>query len=291
MNFYRFSISWSRVLPTGFPDSINQNGIDYYNGLIDELIANGIEPMVTMYHWDLPQNLEDLGGFQNRDLVDWFGDYARVLYQNFGDRVKVWIPFNEPSEYCNNGYGFGIWAPGVVKPGVGEYLCAHYTILANARAYHIYHDEFAAEQGGKCGITLNCSFLYPHEGGVDEVEVEAASRAMAFMIGLYSHPIFSQSGNYPQVVIDRVGNNSAAEGESQSRLPAFSEEEIEYVRGTSDFFGLNYYTSRYVVEADLPIDISIFKDAGVFDYPDETWPRAKSDWLYSVPEGLTDLLK
>lgn len=148
VNFYRFSISWSRILPTGYPNQINPDGIRYYNELIDELLANGITPFVTMYHWDLPQPLEDNGGFLNEALVDVFEGYANVLYENFGDRVKDWITFNEPIQICAAGYSGVDKAPALNMQGVGGYICAHTLLKAHAKAYRLYDEQYRATQGG-----------------------------------------------------------------------------------------------------------------------------------------------
>lgn len=148
VNFYRFSISWSRIMQYGQPNVINGDGIRYYNELIDELIANGIEPMVTLYHWDLPQPLQDIGGWPNEKIAEYFEDYADVVFKNFGDRVKKWITINEPIEVCESGYANGVFAPVVLSPGVGDYLCGRTLLLAHARAYHLYYDKYHAEQQG-----------------------------------------------------------------------------------------------------------------------------------------------
>ena len=149
MDFYRFSISWSRILPTGFVNVINPDGIRYYNELIDELLANDIEPMVTMYHWDLPQPLQEIGGWPNRILVDIFTDFAQILYENFGDRVKNWLTFNEPIQICEAGYSSAGKAPAYLSQGVACYLCSHTLLLAHAKVYRLYDEVYRATQGGK----------------------------------------------------------------------------------------------------------------------------------------------
>lgn len=149
VQFYRFSISWPRLLPTGYSHKISEDGVTYYNNLINELLANGIEPIVTMYHWDLPQVLQDLGGWANPHIVEYFEDYARVLYELFGDRIKTWITLNEPKQFGIFGYGSKRFAPGIDAKGIGEYLAVKNMLLAHARAWHLYDKEFRDKQKGK----------------------------------------------------------------------------------------------------------------------------------------------
>lgn len=151
---------------------LNSKGIDYYNRLIDVLLENDIEPMVTMYHFDLPQYIQDLGGFTNPLLVDYFSHYADVLYNNFGDRVKKWITFNEPFNFCYEGYSSGNFPPRVKSSGVGEYLCGHHVLQAHASAYHLYKQKYFDEQKGQIGISLNSWFIYPKNETVDSSLVE-----------------------------------------------------------------------------------------------------------------------
>lgn len=148
VDFYRFSISWPRVLPNGYSNTISQDGTDYYNRLINELLINGIEPIVTMYHWDLPQNLQDLGGWTNPLISDWFEDYARVLFQLFGDRVKTWVTINEPKQIGVFGYDGKKFAPGTNAGGIGAYLVAKNIVMAHAQAWRLYDKEFREQQKG-----------------------------------------------------------------------------------------------------------------------------------------------
>jgi len=148
VDFYRFSLSWSRILPTGFANQISKDGIDYYNNLIDDLLENGIIPFITLYHWDLPQPLQEMGGWANPIMADYFEQYAEVAFEAFGDRVKNWLTFNEPWVLCYLGYGLDAMAPALNMGGIGEYLCSHTLILAHAKAYHLYDDFYRPEQEG-----------------------------------------------------------------------------------------------------------------------------------------------
>lgn len=150
----------------------NPKGIEYYNKLIDALIENNIEPMATMYHFDLPQYIQELGGLTNPLFVVLFTNYANVLFENFGDRVKTWITFNEPHEFCKQGYAYGVFAPGIKAPGLGEYLCTHNVLEGHAAAYHLYKEKYFTKQQGRIGIALNSWFLYPKDETVDKKLVD-----------------------------------------------------------------------------------------------------------------------
>lgn len=163
-------------------------------------------------------------------------------------------------------------------------------LLANAAAYHLYKEKYFTKQQGQVGICLNSGFSYPAEG----VDPSYAEKNIEFELGKFSNPIFSKEGDYPQIVIDQIGNKSEAEGRPWSRLPKFSEEQKKYVQGTADFFALNYYSSRLIVpraDDDNLDDISWYRDTNLDSPVDPNWKQAASEWLYSVPEGLRDLLK
>lgn len=286
MQFYRFSISWSRVMADGTTATINEAGLQYYDNLINELLANDIQPIVTMYHWDLPSRLQDLGGFVNPLFPRYFEQYAILLYQRYGDRVKEWLTFNEPSEFCPNGYLTDTWAPGISVIG-GEYYCAYHMLLAHARAYHVYKEKFVATQNGRIGISLNTGYFYPKDPNNAD-DVKAAHASFMFQFGIYAHPIFV--GGFPEVVRENVDKFSEEQGYPWSRLPAMDQAAINYIKGTADFLGLNYYTSCVATPQNTNTNPNIYDDRRSDCHADPSWPRAKSAWLYSCPEGLRDVL-
>ncbi|XP_047004515.1 myrosinase 1-like [Schistocerca americana] len=179
---YRFSISWPRILPTGDLDVINQPGIDYYNNLINELLANGIQPMVTMYHWDLPQALRYIGGWTNPLLADYFVEYARVLFENFGDRVKWWVTFDEPAQFVSGYADNRDYAPSQNASGVGDYLATHTVLRAHAGAYRLYDQQYRAAQNGSVGIVLDIQFAEPAVN--DSQHRAAADRELQFNVSI-----------------------------------------------------------------------------------------------------------
>ncbi|KAJ8983484.1 hypothetical protein NQ317_014943 [Molorchus minor] len=289
LDYYRLSIAWSRILPTGYPDEINQKGVDYYTNLLTELKENGIEPMVTLYHWDLPQPLEEeLGGWLNSQTADLFAEYADICFEKFGEYVKVWTTINEPKQVCEAGYGAGYYAPGVYSPGVGDYQCAYNVLLAHAKAYHIYDDNYRETQGGKVSMVIDSLWFEP--GSDSDADQEASERIMQFSYGLYGNPIVH--GNWPQVVIDRVGNRSQLEGFAQSRLPAFTQEQIDYIKGTSDYLALNHYSTAMVngtSEAAIG-DPSYGADMSVLEWHKPEWPNNGSSWFYTYLSSCLDAI-
>uniref|UniRef100_A0A1Q3FP67 Putative beta-glucosidase lactase phlorizinhydrolase n=1 Tax=Culex tarsalis TaxID=7177 RepID=A0A1Q3FP67_CULTA len=290
-HFYRFSISWARILPEGDLSSLNQAGINYYNKLIDALIEAGIEPVVTMIHYDVPQYLQNLGGLASPLFVKYFEIYADTLFRNFGDRVNVWITHNEPYNFCVDGYGYGRNGPLVYAPGVGEYLCVHYTLLSHATAYHLYDQRYRAQQKGSVGITLSGRFFFQAD---NQTGSEVVDRALQYHIGWMAHPLLSESGGYPPLMEKEIAEHSSQEGRSMSRLPTMSPTTKAFIRGSTDFLGYNYYSSRLVQLDPQPYNLStvpsIEKDSKLLLTIDPSWKRAKSTWLYVVPEGLRGVL-
>lgn len=187
LDAYRFSLSWSRILPKGTPDYINQAGIDFYNNYINEMLTYNITPMITLYHWDLPQRLQEYGGFMNPLFGEWFEDYVRVVYESFGDRVKHWITFNEPREICYEGYGSTSKAPLLNYTGVGEYICAKNLVTAHAMAWHLYDDEFRMKQHGVVGITISVNWFGANTDSVeDEIAAEIKRQIEVFFLLIYA---------------------------------------------------------------------------------------------------------
>ncbi|KAF5305140.1 hypothetical protein FQA39_LY09402 [Lamprigera yunnana] len=291
VDFYRFSISWARILPNGFSNYINQVGIDYYNNLINELLANNIKPMITMYHWELPLSLSHLGGFTNRDIAIWFEDYANILFTHFGDRVKMWITFNEPRIMCDLGYGLGDFAPGINQSGVADYLCGHNLLRAHSRVYHLYYKNFKQLQNGHIGIAVDMQWYEP--GTNSTRDVQAAERQLQFHVGRFLHPILSESGDYPNILKDVINDRSEKEGFIHSRLPKFTKNEVQKIIGTADFIGINHYTTFLTRNREYqPIgDPSQENDCSTLKFQEASWPGSAVPLFKTVPWGIRKALK
>nr|WP_310588517.1 GH1 family beta-glucosidase [Dyadobacter arcticus] len=178
---FRFSISWSRIIPDGHGE-VNQQGIDFYNRLIDACISLDIEPWITLYHWDLPQALELVGGWKNRKIVDWFSAYAKVCAQAFGDRVKSWIILNEPMATAGLGYTTGLHAPG--KKGILNFLpVVHHLALCQAEGGRVVRQHVSQSY---IGTAISCSYV--HANSTSAADLRAAQRADALMNRLFIEP-------------------------------------------------------------------------------------------------------
>ncbi|KAG2292078.1 hypothetical protein Bca52824_038747 [Brassica carinata] len=234
---YRLSIAWSRVLPKGrLTGGVDENGITYYNNLINELKANGIEPFVTIFHWDVPPNSRRRVRRLLKPTED-FKNYAELLFQRFGDRVKFWITLNQPYSLSSKGYGDGSYPPGRCTgcefggdSGTEPYIVTHHQLLAHAEA------KF---QGGKIGTTLIGRWFAPLNETSD-LDQAAAKRAFQFFVGWFLDPLVY--GEYPRIMRELVGD----------RLPKFTPQESDLVKGSLDFLGLNYYVTQYASDAPPP---------------------------------------
>jgi len=277
---YRFSISWARIMPEG-KGKVNEEGIQFYSNLIDELLKNDIIPWVTLYHWDLPLALQmENDGWLNPDITNYFEAYAKLCFERFGDRVKNWITLNEPWVAAILGHGQGVFAPG--KNSNSEpYLVAHHLILAHAQTVKQYRTNFK-HQKGLIGITNNGDWREPLTD--KPCDIEAAERALLFFLGWFADPIFL--GDYPQVMKDRLGD----------RLPTFTDEQKKLIKNSSDFFGLNHYTTMYAAQDNHIGEVSnvygnggISEDQDVILSQDEAWPLTSFNWAV-VPWGCYKLL-
>ncbi|KAK4285544.1 hypothetical protein QN277_002231 [Acacia crassicarpa] len=284
-NAYRFSISWPRILPRGdLKGGVNQEGIAYYNNLINELLSKGMQPFITLFHGDLPQALEDeYEGFLSPRIVQDFASYVEVCFKEFGDRVKHWITLNEPFYYvrCYEDGCFKLGNPNcnnTVASGTVQYLASHYLILAHAAAVKVYREKY---QKGQIGITLNADWVMPLTPS--KADKEAAARSLAFSYDWFLEPL--HSGAYPAVMVEKVG----------ARLPKFSRNESLMLKGSFDFVGLNYYTSKYAADTPCQHENQTYSTDSCVRFTSvkngvPIGPKAASDWLYVYPPGIQELL-
>lgn len=297
----RISISWPRIFPEDNYDRPNDEGVRFYNNLIDKLIENGIEPWVTLFHWDLPQVYNDFserGTWLNENIPHKFNLYADFCFKTFGDRVKNWLTMNEIQTFTWLGYGQGIHAPGrcskefnenCAKVGGGgnsstePYIAAHHALISHALAVKTYREKYQKKQNGKIGMTINSDFILPFNAS-DPLDIEAANIQMVFSYGWFADPIIF--GDYPEEMKRLV---------SGSRLPTFNKTMKDLLRNSCDFLGLNYYTASYgkwteekgtTFSTDPQIIKTIYNASGHI-----LGPQADSKWLIVYPEGLYGKLK
>lgn len=294
VNAYRFSLSWSRIIPLGgAEDPINEPGIQYYSNLIDELLANNITPFVTLFHWDPPQSLEDrYGGLLNQErYIPDFVRYARLCFERLGDRVKHWITYNEPGVYTLAGYAAGVHAPGRSSlpdrndPGDSStepFIVGHTELVSHGHVVKLYRDHFKPTQKGQIGMTLHGNYSAPHDPN-NPLDIAAAQRALEFEIAWFADPIYG-SGDYPPCMRAQLG----------SRLPTFTREEKNIVNGSSDFYGMNSYTTFFVTHREGAADINDHKGNIASHDTDidgvSRGPESDTYWLRTCPWGFRRLL-
>ncbi|MGQ0539919.1 MAG: GH1 family beta-glucosidase [Gemmatimonadaceae bacterium] len=265
LNAYRFSISWSRVLPEG-RGRVNQHGVDFYSRLVDALLEAGIKPNVTLYHWDLPAALDERGGWLNPDIADWFADYAGVVFRALGDRVTMWSTLNEPWVVADGGYLHGTLAPGH-RNLYETPLAAHNLMRAHGTAVQVFRAERSGT--GAIGIVVN---LEPKYAASDSpADVAATHRADAYMNRQYLDA--ACLGRYPEELREIFG----------AAWPDWRNEDVAIARQPLDFIGVNYYT-RGVTRDDpkvLPVRASAVRQPGQ--------SYTETDWEV-YPEALTRAL-
>jgi beta-glucosidase len=260
---YRFSISWSRILPDGI-GRVNEAGLDFYKRLVDELQKAGIRPMATLYHWDLPAALDDRGGWVNRDVADWFAEYANVVYRALDDRVELWATLNEPWVVVDGGYLHGALAPG--HRNLFEAPIASHNLL---RAHGCAVEAYRANGKHQIGIVVN---LEPKYAASDSAEDKAANeRADAYMNRHYLDPVFLRA--YPEEFPEMFGE----------AWPHFPASDFDTIAQPLDFVGINYY-KRAVTQFAPEVVIERAKRL-------EPRPAIYTEVGWEVfPQGLTDIL-
>lgn len=271
---YRFSLAWPRIIPGGTGE-IGKHGIDFYNRLIDALLDAGIQPTATLYHWDLPQVLQDKGGWANRDIVGWITDYATVAAEQFGDRVANWVTLNEP--WCATwlGYFHGVHAPGI-KDLDQAIAASHHTALAHAeitRALRAVRPEI------RSGLALNMtSYRVDDEANAELIKLREYqdSNLNRWYLDASVH------GKYPQNLVDFYG-------EKLQRV--IQPGDMEKLKIDSEFLGINYYSDSFI---GTPTDEQVQKNQGTFLFPINSNgqpPAPYTDMGWPItPQGLEDLL-
>lgn len=236
---YRFSIDWSRVLPEGF-GSVNESGIAFYDSLIDELLKNGIEPYITLHHWELPYEIYKRGGWMNPQIVEWFGEYARLIAGRFSDRVTHFFTLNEPQCFVGLGYLTGDHAPGIKAPLRDTFEMAHNALKAHGRAVQMLRQY--GKQRLTVGYAPTCGMCYPETEKAEDIE--AARQALFAMnqddqnwtwnVSWWSDPVLL--GNYPEEGLKRY----------EPYLPRITDEDMKLIAEPIDVYGQNIYNGRCI---------------------------------------------
>jgi beta-glucosidase len=263
LNSYRFSIAWGRVLPDG-TGRINAAGLDFYERLVDRLLSRGIQPMVTLFHWDLPAALDDRGGWLNRDIAKWFAEYADIVFRRLDDRVQYWTTLNEPWVVVDGGYLHGVLAPG--HRNVFEApLASHHLLMAHGAAVEAYR----ATGRNKIGLVVNIEPKYPASQA--DADLAATRRAEAYMNRQYLEPALL--GAYPEELVEVFGD----------AWPQWPASDLDLIRQPIDYVGVNYYT-RSVVRSEpsaWPLKAVPVKQ--------KHHTHTETGWEV-FPQGLTDTL-
>lgn len=271
---FRFSLSWSRLFPLGYTHTRNEKGFQFYDRVLASLKKCNITPLVTLYHWDLPSQLQhDVSGWMNASMISLFKDYAYHVFDYFGDRVEKWITINEPRTMALMGYGNGLHAPGIKEPARAPYQVAHNLLLAHAEVYKLYHNRFYSKFGGKVSMALNSDFIVP-KNKYDPNDLLAASRSMVFEMGWFADVLIF--GEYPIEMINALG----------SRLPTFSADEKKSLRRSLDFFALNHYSSKAAEATVFSSSENVFQDMNAVFSTIPGSVATASSWLNVYPQGM-----
>ncbi|KAF8080001.1 hypothetical protein N665_0982s0003 [Sinapis alba] len=292
---YRFSVAWSRIIPRGKASrGVNEEGIAYYNNLINGLVSKGIKPFVTLFHWDLPQTLQDeYEGFLDHQIIEDFKNYAEICFQRFGDRVKNWITINQPYTIPTRGYATGTDAPGRCSAWLNQncyagdsatepYIVAHHVLLAHATVVDLYKQKYQLIQAGEIGITMITRWFLPYNKS-DE-NLKAVERAKEFFHGWFMDPL--RKGDYPLIMKQIL----------KERLPRFTATEALLVKGSYDFIGVNYYMTQFAkaVPPANPNRLSVMTDSQThLSYINEDGPISRCPFgdVYYHPRGILNVLE
>jgi len=271
LNGYRFSIAWSRIYPEGH-GKVNQKGLDFYDRLIEGLLEKNIDPMITLYHWDLPQALQDIGGWANRDTVEYFTEYSNTLFAKFGDRVHKWVTHNEPWVVAFAGNRVGRHAPGI-KDFPTAVQVSHHLILSHAKAV----DAFKAyrNDGDEIGITLNLFPMHPATNSPEDIA--AAKRVDEYHNTWFLDPILK--GEYPKDLLNSF--------ETKLNSPVILPEDMKLIANNpGDFLGINYYLRRVIKHsmADSFLEYEEIQPEGssYTDFPWEVYPEGMYELLMRI---------
>lgn len=259
---FRFSVAWSRIFPNG-TGTPNAKGLDFYQRLVDTLLEAGIQPFCTLYHWDLPQRLQDKGGWENRDTAKAFADYAGYTAGKLSDKVSQFMTMNEMRSFVELGYQSGVHAPGLRLDAKRVAQLNHYVVLAHGMAVQSIRSQ--AKAGTKVGIADNVEVTVPVYEAKEHIE--AARKAIREQNASYLTVL--EEGKYTDLYLKTLGADA----------PKFTAEEMEIIRSPMDFVGLNIYTSTYVRADDSAQGYAVVRTPSSF-------PHMASPWLTVGPEAL-----
>ncbi|WP_277678720.1 GH1 family beta-glucosidase [Gracilibacillus dipsosauri] len=265
IDVYRFSVAWPRIFPDGTGE-VNQKGLDYYHRLVDKLLENGIEPMCTLYHWDLPQALQDNGGWNNRETIDAFVNYAELMFKEFDGKIKHWLTLNEPWCISFLSNYIGVHAPGNRDLQLATQI-SHHLLVAHGRTVKKFR-EIGIE--GQIGFAPNTTWLEPYS--TRQEDIDACNREIGWYIEWFMDPVFK--GTYPKFMLDWF-KKKGVELEIQDG-------DMEDIHQPVDFLGINYYTghiARYKENEGL-LDWELVEMN--YDRTDIGWPI--------FPEGFYNVL-
>lgn len=265
---YRFSMAWPRLFPDG-AGQLNRKGLDFYQRLVDRLLERDITPAITLYHWDLPQALQDRGGWANRDTVERFADYAEAAFRALGDRVPMWITHNEPWVAAFLGNLLGIHAPGLTDLQTALDV-SHHLLLSHGRAVERYH---SLGLDGKIGITLSLSATYPKTD--TDADREVARGSDGYTNRWFLDPVLK--ARYPEDMVERFTRAGA------HPLAAVREGDLAVTSAPTDFLGVNYYSRRIITASDEEFGWAVQQHA-------EPGMHTTGVGWEVFPEGLYDLL-